>query len=421
MTKVNVFNAIFQNAIDGIVIINTRGTITSVNPAAASIFGYPNADELEGHNVTMLMPKEFRRHHDKYIGSYLSTGHAKVIGQGRELTGVRKDGTMFPFRISLSEFEQDEQRWFSGIIHDLTEVKAKEAEIKQLNKELENKIDERTYELEKVVNRLLSTNTDLQSQIKATQQLTHELELKQEELNKALTKEKELNALKTRFVSMASHEFRTPLTSIQSSASLISKYPDGDQQDKRLKHINRIKSSVSFLTGILEDFLSLSKLEEGKIAFKPNTISLSELWQETEETLSGMLPHSRKLILHKSGDDSFFTDGRILMNLLINLLSNAIKYSDDNVVCSIDHQTDGLHIAVQDSGIGIPESELKHLTTRFFRATNAANIPGTGIGLNIVTRYLTLLSGTIDINSRVNQGTTVNIYIPNADNSDHRR
>ena len=242
--------------------------------------------------------------------------------------------------------------------------------------------------------------------------------LKQTEIKikRNLQKERELNRMKFRFVSMASHEFRTPLSTILSSVSLISRYTKEEDQAKRDKHINRIKSSISNLTIILNDFLSIEKLESGRITVKTETFDLNHICAQVIEDLRGVL---------KKGQDIHFApaqhvhmvslDKQLLGNAIINLLSNASKYSDEDqeIVLKIERAADqSFSIHVIDRGIGIPESEQEHLFERFFRAQNALNIQGTGLGLNITKKYTELMGGHISIQSGEGIGTHIQLNFP---------
>lgn len=386
-----------------------------VNDTAASLFGFSIA-EMTGQNVSMLMPQPRKSEHDSYIRNYLQTGQAKIIGIGREVTGQKKDGSTFPLRLSISEVEYGEQKAFTGILHDLTREKAYEAEIKKLNAELEQRVVDRTEELALAINKLLKTNKQLQYEVEERVLAEENIREKERQLRKAYEKERELNRLKTRFVSMASHEFRTPLSTILSSADLIEAYTQEQQQIKRERHTNRIKSAVSNLTGILNDFLSLSKLEEGKVLPKPVSIDLGDFCQEIIEDLQGMKKEGQEIQLTPGLDAQEITiDKKMLKNILYNLLSNAIKYSEKLIDFEVEKTDGALKIAIRDYGIGIPQSEQQHLFTRFFRAHNVENIQGTGLGLNIVKRYLDLLKGQIAFESKEGQGSSFYITIPLAD------
>ncbi|MDX2283222.1 MAG: ATP-binding protein [Bacteroidia bacterium] len=236
----------------------------------------------------------------------------------------------------------------------------------------------------------------------------------EQDIRKALEKERQLNELKSRFISMASHEFRTPLSTILSSVSLLGRYTEPGSDGRIGKHIDRIRSNVRNLTGILEDFLSISKLEEGKIQAKPEWIDCAELCHEVAEDMQAMAKTGQQIICSADGDSRSYIDPQVLRNILINLLSNAIKYSPENrqVELSLAVDTEQLHLAVRDEGIGIPEEEQKHLFERFFRARNATNIQGTGLGLNIVQRYVALLGGRIEFESRLGEGTVFRVIAP---------
>ena len=404
--------AIIDTAIDGIITINTKGEVESLNPSAAALFNY-EPSEVIGNNIKMLMPDPYKSEHDGYLKKYQQTKKANIIGIGREVTGQKKNGKTFPFRLAVSEVILNDRVIYTGIIHDLTGVKEAEQEIKLLNKRLAKKVTSRTIELEKTVNTLLSTNTSLQKEIKDRQSAEKKLQLREAELRDALDKEKELSELKSRFVSMASHEFRTPLTSILSSASLIGRYTKEEQQVNRDKHIGRIKSAVANLTGILNDFLSLSKLEEGKVEVNLSELNLDILCDEVIEDTKGMLKSDQVINHTVIGERSnVIVDERILRNILFNLISNAIKYSDKDINCIITFEKDYYQFEIKDQGIGIPIEDQKYLFSRFFRAGNVTNIQGTGLGLNIVKRYVDILGGEISFVSEHEVGSTFFVKLP---------
>jgi len=396
--------AIIETAIDGIITIDARGRIESFNNAAKSIFGYDDSDVI-GQNVKMLMPEPDQSAHDEYLARYQRTNEPRIIGIGREVVGKRKDNSTFPLRLAVGEVLLNDRVIYTGIIHDLSEVNETKEALKKANLELEEKVEIRTNDLEVTVNKLLDTNS--------------KLEESQTHLRLLLAKEKELNELKSRFVSMASHEFRTPLSTVMSSASLISRYDSLDQQDKRLKHVDRIKSAVNNLTGILNDFLSLSKLEEGYIELVKEDFDISHLCHEVQKELEGLL-RGRKSIIHSTKGDPYLinSDKRILKNIFFNLISNAVKYSkDDSIIkCNIEYFPTYILINIEDEGIGIPADEQKHLFSRFFRAKNAENIQGTGLGLHIVQQYLKLLGGAISFVSEEGKGSTFTVRLDNMGN-----
>jgi len=393
----SLLSAVFNSAIDGIIIINERGIIKLVNPVTSTLFGYTES-EMIGENVKMLMDNPHHKQHDGYLHNYISTGIKKIIGIGREVEGKRKDGTTFPFSLSISEAFVEGERFFSGVVHDISEIKTAQKELKNINAKLEQLVNERTEELSNTVNELLAT--------------TKKLEETKQELEVALHKEKELGELKSRFVSLASHEFRTPLSTVLSSASIIEKY---GCSDKQLRHTKKIKSSVKNLTGILNDFLSIGKLEEGKTIKKPEDFDLIELLNDLVEEFIEIKKNGQHFKIEFTRNKyELYTDINLLRNILINLISNACKYSNegDLIKIIIEKADDSVKLSVIDTGIGIPENEQKFLFERFFRAENTTNIQGTGLGLNIVKNYIELLNGTISYKSTYQIGTTFTIIFP---------
>lgn len=403
-------NAIINNAVDGIITINERGFMQIVNPAAANLFGY-KVNELVGQNVSVIAPNPHQAKHDTYINKYIETGQKKIIGIGREVLGQRKDGTTFPCMLSVSEIDLGDRTLFAGIIHDLTKQKENEQRIKKLNSELEERVTERTEKLVEVINKHLTTNEALKKEIQERKLVETALQKSQKEVKKALEKERELNELKSRFVSMASHEFRTPLSTILSSASLIGRYTAPGTETKRAKHVNRIKSAVGNLTGILNDFLSLSKLEEGRFENQPETFDLPKLVKKLIDELKLITKPNQMIIYNHQGTSEVFLDLKFTRNICINLLSNAIKYSEKDIFINTEITTNQISIIVKDQGIGIPKGEQEYLFTRFFRAKNATNIQGTGLGLNIVRKYLELMNGTITFESKLQEGTTFTVIL----------
>jgi two-component system sensor kinase FixL len=387
MDRSKFLDAIIENAIDGIITIDDRGIIEHLNPAALELFGFSRA-ELVGKNVSVLMPQPDKARHDGYIQNYHDTGKKHIIGIGREVHGQRKDGSVFPFRLGVSEVKFSDRKIYTGFIHDLSKEKANEEQIKTYTEKLEVKIKERTQDLVKLVS---------------------ELEMAKENMRALFQKEKELNQLKTRFVSMASHEFRTPLSAIQLSASLIDKYTEKQDTANVEKHTSKIKNSINNLTTILNDFLSLERLEAGKVEANPNWFNIISFAEEITEEMQMMTKQNQHIIYEHTGiTASVFLDPNLLRNCVINLISNAVKYSGADTLIQFNTRlVDGkLILEVKDNGIGIPETDQKSLFEPFFRAHNTGDIPGTGLGLNIVDRYVGLMGGTVNCISEQNIGTT---------------
>ncbi|MEP1096595.1 MAG: PAS domain-containing sensor histidine kinase [Cyclobacteriaceae bacterium] len=265
-----------------------------------------------------------------------------------------------------------------------------------------NKLDKALRESEE---KLKAYSLDLEKQV----------EDRTKELAQALETERELSELKSKFVSLASHEFRTPLSAILSSASLVARYTTEETNDKRLKHVDRIKGSVVHLTGILDDFLSVDKLDEGKTTCSPEEFELKELFKEVRTSLKEIGKAGQTLVFNCADDiPRLFTDKKLVRNILINLTSNAIKYTPENksITVSSRLKENCVLCEVKDEGIGIPEEDHKHLFERFFRASNAQSFQGTGLGLSIVKRYVELIGGKISFESGRGEGTTFTIEFP---------
>lgn len=398
--------SLFENATEGIVLTNGTGSIVLVNPAAQRMFGY-DSNELLGQPIEVLIPKKVKDRHVHLRDGFYGDPQNRVMGHGRDLYALHKKGNDIPVEVSLSFYHQNDELFVMAFIVDITERKKIEqnillqqealakmtAEMRALNAELETKVEERTIILKEAL---------------------LELEKSQKDLSDALSKEKELSEIKSRFVSMASHEFRTPLSTILSSASLASHYTEEADQEKRDKHLKKIRDSVKHLNDILEDFLSLGKLEEGRIMARADRFHVPTFLKDVVEEISAIRRSGQWINVQCQVEGHFVSDPKLLKNILINLLSNAIKFSNEgqaiDVFASLANKQ--LCISVSDKGIGISEDDMLHLFSSFYRAKNAVNIQGTGLGLHIVKRYVDLLGGHIEIDSKLNKGTNIFLYLP---------
>jgi len=398
--------SLFENATEGFVVTNSKGEIVLVNPSACRMFGYER-EELTGQKVELLIPSQYRHGHVKLRDGFYAHPHNRVMGHGRDLFGQNKEGHNFPVEVSLSTYNHQDERFVIAFIVDITH-----------RKEIERSIVDHQRKLEKVTGELRVLNQELEMKVEERTAILKEalqkLEQSQAELHEALDKERQLNEIKSRFVSMASHEFRTPLSTVLSSASLLSKYTGSDEQEKRDRHIQKIKASVKHLNDLLEDFLSLGKLDEGKIGADYSRFDLEELVRETVDEFQGLQKKDQQVALHHSGGTMIVSDKKMIRNILINLLTNAIKFSGEGAVIKVNSEiiNEMAVVSVSDPGIGIAGEDAEHLFSSFFRGSNAVNIQGTGLGLHIVKRYLDLLHGSVDVQSALGKGTTVRFEIP---------
>ena len=400
-------SSLFTNATEGILVTNNKGIIILANPAALKMFGYEQENDIMGQMVEILIPRRYRAGHVQLRDGFYHHPSNREMGSGRDLFGQRKDNSNFPVEVSLSAYKQDNQTFVIAFIVDITH-----------RKEIEKSMVQQQQQLEKVSNDIRKLNAELEAKVEERTVILKEalqrLEESQAELSQALDKERELNEIKSRFVSMASHEFRTPLSAVLSSASLLSKYTAAEDQDKRDRHINRIKDSVKHLNDLLEDFLSLGKLDEGKVGATKTTFNLRETIHETADDMKGILKKGQHISCQHEGEELIVSDKKMLKNIMINLISNAVKFSDENAPIDIKSKIINGHaiVSIQDTGIGIAEEDQEHLFSSFFRGMNASNIQGTGLGLHIVKRYLELMGGSIELKSRLNEGTSITFHLP---------
>lgn len=401
------FEALFQHASMGILVADESGVIQMVNKFLLNEFAYNKPEELIGKPVEALIPNRYTPRHHDYREKYNQEEQPRAMGTGRELFGLRKDGVEIPVEVSLSHYISEGKKFIIAYVIDITRRKAIESDAIQQREQLA-RINKKMEELNEDLERKVETRT------KQLQEIMQQLETSRDELSNELGKEKELSDLKTRFVSMASHEFRTPLSTILSSASLLAKYTAENEQPQRDKHIARIKSSVNNLTSILNEFLSIGRIDDGRIEPQPADIDVPEMVAGICNEMQILATQNQQIEYKHTGGNIINSDPNLFRNIIINMLSNALKFSNPGgkieVETTVNKTT--LKLVIRDYGIGISKQDQKRLFKRFFRARNAVNIQGTGLGLHIVGKYLELLNGEITFNSILGEGTTFTIIIP---------
>ena len=400
--------AIFETVSDCLITIDESGIIETINPATTRLFQY-EADELLGQNVNRLMPSPHREQHDTYLKRYQQTRIPKVIGTGREELARKKDGTIFPIRLVVNEVVLEDRTIYAGIIHDRSLQKEAEEKILAMNGELEAIIRDRSKELSKTIDELSALNLSLKNEIRERKEAEETILQQELELKQLLAQERDLTTLKSRFITMASHQFRTPLSTILSSSELIEKYRLTEDQPKREKHVHRIRQSVVNLSNMLNDFFSVKNLEDNKIENHPEYFKFDALATELQVELQQLLKTGQTVVCDdQTKEVEIYLDRHLLKSILRNLLSNAIKYSNEGqvVACRASIVGNTLTISVQDQGMGVPAADIPHLFERFYRASNAENIQGTGLGLYIVKRYVEIMKGSIKLLSKNQQGST---------------
>ena len=403
----DIFNILFEAVSEGVIVVDRKQNIVVANAAAEKMFGYKKG-ELNDQLLEVLIPLKYHHNYGDYFNEFMKNSSSRNIDQGRDLNGVKKNKKEFPLEIGLNPFTISKKTYVMAIIIDITIRKKAEKEIEKLNSQLEKKISDRTVELNTTIEQLKELNLNFQGEIKRRLEAENKIKA-------ALKKEKELNELKTKFLSMVSHEFKTPLSGILTSTILLGKYKLSEQQNKRDKHLKTITNKVHYLNNILNDFLSIERLESGKVNYKFTTFNLSKVVNEVVYNANMLLKSGQKINLPQNIDEYVLhQDEKILELSLSNLIHNAIKYSSENTIIDIEviQNSKNIIFKIIDQGIGIPKKDQKYIFNRYFRAENVLNNQGTGIGLNIVKGHLENLGGSVSFTSKEHVGSVFIIELP---------
>lgn len=362
----------------GIIVWDFNNEIVLANFPASKIFSY-TADELFGKNIYDLFK-------DKQVinGFIKNPDHLKYHLAIEEI-GIDKNGNEITLELNLGSIEFEKRKFYKALISDIKERKEKELKIDNLNLRLEKEVNLRNIELEHVVNKLKNS----------------------------LNKEIELNNLKTKFISLASHEFKTPLSAILTSAELIVKYSDLGIIPKQQEHLFKVKSMVNHLNNMVDSILTLENIENGAFIKSSEKFYLGELISQIIANAKPLL-QKKVILFNNDHDEIIYHDSNILKIIITNILNNSIKYSNENSTIKVKYSFNksNIYISIGDDGIGIPSNEQNLIFKRFFRAKNASAYPGTGIGLNIVNGYVKKLNGAISFKSKENVGTVFNVQLP---------
>lgn len=357
---------ILHNAIDAVITIDDQGIIREWNLQAELIFEY-TAEEAIGKTLEeTIIPTQHRKSHHKGMQRFRETGHGPVLNQKIEITALRKSGEEFPVELAIIPVENKGQHIFTAFLSDIT----------------------------------------IQKQV-------------QSEMEKALGKERELNELKSRFVSMTSHEFRTPLTTIKQNTDLISYQLESMVPNEFpifKKYIDRIESDLNRLTSLMNDILMLGRIEAGRVKMKKSMVDFVSFVEKLVKKHSEADINKRKIALTVQGvPQQIEIDEQLMDHVVSNLLSNALKYSPGATPPEVKlsfNSLSKLSLQVKDYGIGIPEKEIRSLFESFFRATNVRNIQGSGLGLSIVKEFTEMHNGSISVQSTEGKGSKFTIELP---------
>jgi len=402
----NIFEKLFDSIPEAVLIVNEKQQLVSFNHGSEKLFGYKK-NEILNKPFSILIPKKFHSIHSNFFETYINSNNSNLLNT-YNLLGLAKNDKTFIAEIKINKIKIENEIYIIGLISEISERKKSEKKITLLNTQLEGIVKQRTAQLNNSINKLKELNKSLEIEIK--KRIEGETKIKN-----ALKKEKELNELKTKFLSMVSHEFKTPLSGILTSTMLLSKYQLNDQQDKRDKHISTIANKVHYLNNILNDFLSLERLNSDKVAYKFSTFNLSKIINEVVYNANMLLKRGQKINIPNNIDEYILYQDEMFLELaLSNLINNAVKYSPQNTSIDIEvaAKNKNLEFKIIDQGIGIPEKDQKYIFNRYFRAENALNSQGTGIGLNIVKSHLENLGGSIQFSSKENVGSTFTFELP---------
>ncbi|VEP11433.1 Two-component sensor histidine kinase (fragment) [Hyella patelloides LEGE 07179] len=373
---------ILNSVVEGIYGLDLQGNVTFVNPAAASIIGW-EMKALIGKSMHAVL------HHSHSDGTHYPREKCPIYaafqdGTVRKVDDEvfwRKDGTSFPVEYISTPMHDETGQLVGSVVtfRDISQRKLNESILQRANEELEQRVQERTSEL-----------------IKANEQL------------------KELNQARSRFVSMVCHEFRNPLNNIAFSVSSLKRYERQLSNLQKIEYLSDVEINIERMTQMTDDLLVIGKIETEKIEIEPKNLDLVKFCQElVAEFQETHLNH--QIQFHSDRQQlEIEIDYRLLRSILINILANSVRYSqkDRLIQFNLSLSSDYIILSIEDRGMGISPQDLHNIFEPFYRGKNVSNIPGTGLGLNIVKRFSNLLGSKIDIISQVNQGTKVNIQIP---------
>ncbi|MEM9389480.1 MAG: PAS domain S-box protein [Bacteroidota bacterium] len=351
---------LFDISLDALISIDSKGIIFEWSRQAEEIFGFTIQEAIGKTLSDTIVPVQHREAHEQGMRHYLNTGEGPVLNTRIEITAIRKSGEEFPIELTIFPLKFNEKHFFTAFVRDITEIKES-----------------------------------------------------RENMEQALNRQKELNELKSKFISMISHELRTPLTTIKSNTEIANYLLEQEQtpdKQKLSRNISRIENNVDRLNHLISNILVIGKLDAGKVPFKPQRQNLFTLIKN--EVLPNLSAQPKLNDINDRLESE--VDVKLFTHVMNNLIENAFKYSPNGTTPEVDLKDSGdtVLINVRDFGIGIPVEDHARVFETFFRASNVDNIQGTGLGLSIVKDYVELHGGKITLTSNVGKGTVFSIFLP---------
>lgn len=362
--------AILNNAVDAIITIDEQGLVESANPATESLFGY-EAAEIVGRNVNMLMPSPYHEEHDGYVRNYVEGGPRKIIGIGREVTGRRKDGSVFPMHLAVSEFHDDGRRLFTGIVRDISDLKEAESRLRDLNDDLEVLVRDRTQELR----------------------------LAQAELVK-----KEKLATLGQVSGGIAHEIRNPLNAVKTSIYYLSNART-PTPEKTNEHLDRIDRQVTLIDNVVTALSDVAKLPDPNRTPLDLTTALPQIARAV-----GLPPNIEVQWQFDDGLPHVIVDEFQIPIVFKNLIRNARDaMQDGGGTITIEATAEGEHvdISVADTGVGIAPDQLQKIMEPLY-STKAR---GMGLGLAITRAIVKKNSGQLTVESTEGEGSKFTVRL----------
>lgn len=421
--------AIYAASLDAIITFDRAGVILTANEGATEMFGY-GPGELKGRRLGELMPEEYRAAEASALARDGASTLTRLLDRIVKREGVRKDGSTVPFTAFVHRLTEVPPERYIIVAEDMTAVSKAHRRILQLHEELltanrtlETQVQERTQQLERSIKAVAEANRKLALEIREREAIAQTLQRREIQLERLLFKERELSELRSRFVSMASHEFRTPLTAMLSSVEVLAMATDEPSAIFE-KHVGRIRQNITHLRHVLEDFLQVGKLDVKGVDLRVGALDLRTFLGEVVQDARVGAEPEREIRLTFLGDPGTVRHADNGLRVIVtNLVGNAVKYSPADTPIDVEVARlppDGdagerLRIRVTDRGRGIPEEDRAFLFERFFRAANTDNVKGTGLGLHISRQYAEAMRGRIDVaDNPEGRGTRFTATLPYA-------